>query len=102
MGPSTCKNYSNFVNVSWKSTGNLVEICLVGMEIYRKLQPNYTFVMLQYNTIQYNVGSVSHDNFFSNNTYRYQNVIIHLGAFHIICSFLSALRRMVVGMVSKM
>jgi len=61
------------------------------MDINRKLKQKYRLVTfdLAAAKIAYNV--------MCNNPDQYQHVIIHLGAFHSICSFLGALRRMVVG-----
>ena len=69
-----------------------IQQCLLtSMEISRKLKQRYTFV-----TFDLAAAKIAYDVIWDN-PHRYENVIVHLGAFHIICCYLGALGRMMVG-----
>ena len=72
-------------------TATIQQCLITSMDISRKLKQKYTFV-----TFDLAAAKIAH-NVIWNHPDRYQHVVIHLGAFHTICSFLGALGRMVVG-----
>ena len=69
-----------------------VQECLtISMTATAKLNQRYTFV-----TMDLAVAKIAYDIQWSSGD-KFSNVVIHLGAFHTMCSYMGALGKMVIG-----
>jgi hypothetical protein len=69
-----------------------VQECIIrSMEVSKKLQQEFTFI-----TFDYAAAKIAFDIVWDRPSV-YKNVIVHLGAFHIMCSYMGALGKMMAG-----